>query len=1021
MRWDAMLGGAAAWQRFFLIASLFIFATAQEGCTGGRHECTAAGAPWSEHITTYPPHWYRFYPGNGELTAIEYIEQIKPCCRHCVWSVGYPLAIPALMAISPKQDTCALTTDGYSLCYLDCTKWDGDFGLLDTNSDSMLNSTEMRMYFADSQKAPAQNYKLYTGGALQYNSDLSRLEPNVVFSSVDLNQDMMISPDEWRVFRHFWSPTLVSRAGPGKVPEDGRPLADGPLGGFFIDRYFMQIWFKNMVNMMLEYYIGNLERGFRMIDVREPVENEKLQILRQMDLDGSERISNEESYFRIFADKDHDGFLSPAEYYDSLYKRDCSPLLPGQTVPGDCGGSGTTDSETERRNFDKHDLDGNERVSFLERKFVAADLNKDRKLDEDEWRVGDFPEKFGPFEGHCFIEADGRQNCQLDQTRYNYYMSFHYCASQGSLAYNRPISAYPWSSACELIVQVEQSDPFVTVMNANEIAESGKTLEELGDEGWKCWEASGTYPRMCFNGYAIQTFDDIAQRLEWTYRPYLVPDGELLIDKHLTAPDVVSKGADNAVFKLALFTSYQTPWEPPDRYWCSGALWREDGLVVVKRLADTETSIELAILAMVIDPSFVNFVVFCYFVVLVMGHIFWYLESADNELFDKSFTKGVMDGLWFSMVTVTTVGYGDIVPITGLGKGLTILWMFFGILCFGVFSGSVSDQINTSAAENAITGVSDLSTFRVGVLRRLAEPVVQGMNLGSDFNFDQVLCADIAECETKLVKDKSISAMIVPHSDILKHFIDTGHGTKGCKEKMKVVGGNFSTDATAKWTGATVKMCSYSQSVYAARYLADAVSFTMNELLEDGTADRLAAQLEPDGDGDDCGPSGGWNIRLIIATCCVVFFYFCLVELMRWYRKYLVNKRVTENLRSSVAYGGEDRPALSPERLEDKYGRRWLAKTRLAKLKRARDKMLKVREIGAHDHIMHMVKRLRNMYMQQAQEIRNINHDTRTARERVSRLMTFMSIVGTLLVVTLFSVTIAMMVVWARLVRLTYL
>lgn len=42
-----------------------------------------------------------------------------------------------------------------------------------------------------------------------------------------------------------------------------------------------------------------------------------------------------------------------------------------------CGGRR---SETERRNFDKHDLDGNERVSFLERKFVAADLNKDRKV-----------------------------------------------------------------------------------------------------------------------------------------------------------------------------------------------------------------------------------------------------------------------------------------------------------------------------------------------------------------------------------------------------------------------------------------------------------------------------------------------------------------------------------------------------------------------------------------------------------------------------------------------------------------
>lgn len=85
----------------------------------------------------------------------------------------------------------------------------------------------------------------------------------------------------------------------------------------------------------------------------------------------------------------------------------------------------------------------------------------------------------------------------------------------------------------------------------------------------------------------------------------------------------------------------------------------------------------------------------------------------------------------------------DFQPSLSVSTPLSSRRMFFGILCFGVFSGSVSDQINTSAAENAITGVSDLSTFRVGVLRRLAEPVVQGMNLGSDFNFDQV-CRGVA-------------------------------------------------------------------------------------------------------------------------------------------------------------------------------------------------------------------------------------------------------------------------------------
>jgi hypothetical protein len=43
--------------------------------------------------------------------------------------------------------------------------------------------------------------------------------------------------------------------GPSKTPEDGRPMAEGPLGGFFIDKSFLEIWQTNMINMMLEYYL----------------------------------------------------------------------------------------------------------------------------------------------------------------------------------------------------------------------------------------------------------------------------------------------------------------------------------------------------------------------------------------------------------------------------------------------------------------------------------------------------------------------------------------------------------------------------------------------------------------------------------------------------------------------------------------------------------------------------------------------------------------------------------------------
>jgi len=66
-----------------------------------------------------------------------------------------------------------------------------------------------------------------------------------------------VSMEEWQVFRHFWSPTYVSKMGPSKTPEDGRPIAEGPLGGFFIDKSFLEIWQTNMINMMLEYYLDN--------------------------------------------------------------------------------------------------------------------------------------------------------------------------------------------------------------------------------------------------------------------------------------------------------------------------------------------------------------------------------------------------------------------------------------------------------------------------------------------------------------------------------------------------------------------------------------------------------------------------------------------------------------------------------------------------------------------------------------------------------------------------------------------
>lgn len=48
--------------------------------------------------------------------------------------------------------------------------------------------------------------------------------------------------------------------------------------------------------------------------------------------------------------------------------------------------------------------------------------------------------------------------------------------------------------------------------------------------------------------------------------------------------------------------------------------------------------------------------------------------------------KTYHDAVWWAFVTITTVGYGDYYPVTGIGQSMAIILMFFGIGIIGVLS-----------------------------------------------------------------------------------------------------------------------------------------------------------------------------------------------------------------------------------------------------------------------------------------------------------------------------------------------
>lgn len=73
----------------------------------------------------------------------------------------------------------------------------------------------------------------------------------------------------------------------------------------------------------------------------------------------------------------------------------------------------------------------------------------------------------------------------------------------------------------------------------------------------------------------------------------------------------------------------------------------------------------------------------------------------------------IADGLWWSAVTMTTVGYGDKVPRSKSGKVLGIIWIFFSIVFFSLFTANASAKLSNPVKHDELSSLSDIQDKRV--------------------------------------------------------------------------------------------------------------------------------------------------------------------------------------------------------------------------------------------------------------------------------------------------------------------
>jgi ABC-type amino acid transport substrate-binding protein len=94
--------------------------------------------------------------------------------------------------------------------------------------------------------------------------------------------------------------------------------------------------------------------------------------------------------------------------------------------------------------------------------------------------------------------------------------------------------------------------------------------------------------------------------------------------------------------------------------------------------------------------------------IIIAAHIIWLLERQRNPAYPSSYIRGVWESIWWSAVTVTTVGYGDKIPVGRFGRIFSILWMLTGLFLIANFTANVTSELTFQRIQGVINGPEDL-------------------------------------------------------------------------------------------------------------------------------------------------------------------------------------------------------------------------------------------------------------------------------------------------------------------------
>ena len=200
-------------------------------------------------------------------------------------------------------------------------------------------------------------------------------------------------------------------------------------------------------------------------------------------------------------------------------------------------------------------------------------------------------------------------------------------------------------------------------------------------------------------GYSIDLWEEIAQQSGLAYE-YVVAD---TVEDQL---QMVADGkADLAIGAISMNSEREDSLDFSHPYYTSGQQ-------IMTPYGRGQVANNLLTIAL--SPAARQTVLGFVAIMFIIGNLMWLSERKKNsEQFPQSYFKGVWEGMWWAIVTVATVGYGDKVPRTAIGRLLGMVTILLGLLLIADFIAAITSQLTLEATRSPISSVEDLLGKRV--------------------------------------------------------------------------------------------------------------------------------------------------------------------------------------------------------------------------------------------------------------------------------------------------------------------